>query len=256
MLANTNGDGRWHFVSEIASRRQLCDFTASRSSSSGQRSRQRHSSEPPPFSRHTSETAVRSDLEAFFETFDSSRRFGDRMLPGLKVSEMTKLRCLRHQGSEEPQSSSEDSVVECVVCLTAFQDGDKLLEMPCDFRHRLHEHCARTWLARSAACPICRIDVRTRLPECKTTKSTPMEWDPLAGSVQDRGQALYEGAYTRDGGVILRFEPTPPADWQRPVYIPPHLWHLAQYFEVSYPGVGAAHVWRVPGVSASLAGGA
>lgn len=30
------------------------------------------------------------------------------------------------------------------------------------------------------------------------------------------------------------------------MYIPSELWHLAQYFEVSYPGRGEAHVWRVP----------
>ena len=47
--------------------------------------------------------------------------------------------------------------MECVVCLTTLRDGDALLEMPCDFRHRLHEQfpvCDRRrwWRAGHGAC--------------------------------------------------------------------------------------------------------
>jgi hypothetical protein len=127
------------------------------------------------------------------------------------------------------------------------REGDVLLEMPCDFRHRLHEHCARTWLSRSANCPLCRVDVRTRLPAVQANATRLISQTTPDDLVDNAAPA--QGVRTRDGGIVIRFESTPPSDWERPVYIPTQLWHLAQYFEVSYPGVGAAHVWRVPALS-------
>ena len=51
---------------------------------------------------------------------------------------------------------------------------------------------------------------------------------------------------TRDGGVILRYEPTPPPDMPRPDYIPADQRHQAGYVEIEYPEHGVARVWRVP----------
>jgi len=154
--------------------------------------------------------------------------------------------------------SSEDSLVECVVCLSTLREGEWLLELPCDDRHRLHEQCAKSWLTRSAACPLCRVDVRTLLPGLQANAENALTVGTAGRSRRARRrrrrqrapvdrQGAIPGSRTRDGGIISRFEPHPPTSWDRPVYIPERLWHLAQYFEVSYPGMGLARVWRVAG---------
>jgi len=241
-------------------------------------SRRRHSSEPPP---HVSggacsaeEVQVLSDLEAFFEEFDLGEDTEDVTASWMKDSDIRQLRRIRYKGqpssaasisadaaptstvaATEGDQSSEDFPVECVVCLSFLEDGEWLLEMPCDERHILHESCAQNWLARSAACPLCRIDVRTLLPGLQAnTENGSLGIAGRSGSTTGQrrrrreladGQGVTPGARTRDGGIISKFEPHPSENWRRPLYIPERFWHLAQYFEVSYPGRGVARVWRV-----------
>lgn len=179
---------------------------------------------------------------------------------------------LRRDGAKSSTSSSPEGTPqalqveraakmggeECAVCLSAFLPGDPLLALPCDPRHRLHESCGTAWLGRCGVCPLCRADVRAMLPpaagaanhepEPRSEGSSPEAvlasrsppFSVLATSVV--------GCRTRDGGLVVRFEPNPPPGWERPVYIPPAHWHYAQYFEVSYSGLGDARIWRVPGL--------
>jgi len=231
-------------------------------------SRRRCNSEPPPCvsagASSTDEGQVLSDLEAFFQEYDLSREPEDATASWMKDSDMEQLRRIRYKGHPSsaatisadaaPMSSvattegdqiSEDSPVECVVCLSTLEEGEWLLEMPCDERHRLHEQCAQSWLARSAACPLCRVDARTLLPGLQANAGhTPRR---IGRRDLANGQHAIAGARTRDGGIISKFEPNPPENWARPVYIPERFWHLAQYFEVSYQGLGVARVWRVAG---------
>lgn len=242
------------------------------------RRKRRGASEPPlPSSGVKSilsvPVCVRSDLEDFFEQFDLQRSSpGNLHLqapPGLTASELAKLHRIRLSANDAagvpsiaPQSPSvaeagsvrdfaacagcEDSA-ECVVCLGSLCEGELLLEMPCDGRHRLHEPCARTWLTRSAACPLCRVDVRKCLG---MDASGEPATQPLPAS-----QQWLPLVHTRHGGILRRFEPWPLPTWERPVYIPAHAWHMAQYFEVSYPGFGDVRVWRVSGSGLHVAGG-
>jgi len=249
-------------------------------------SRRRSSSEPPPCGSGVAcsslETQVLSDLEAFFEEMDLGNDTQEVSVPYMKAADIRQLRRIRYEGQPSTavtisadaapattvattaaNQASEDSLVECVVCLSTLKKGEWLLEMPCDERHRLHEQCARSWLARSAACPLCRVDVRTLLPGLQAANAENAVSAGTAGRGRRArrrrrrggrrpqagadGQVAIPGARTRDGGIISRFEPHPPTSWDRPVYIPERLWHLAQYFEVSYPGMGLARVWRVAG---------
>jgi len=243
-------------------------------------SRRRCNSEPPPCvsdgACSTDEGQVLSDLQTFFEEFDLGDDTGDVTAPCMKDSDIQQLRRVRYKGQPPAAASmladaaptstiaategdqiSEDYPVECIVCLSTLEEGEWLLEMPCDERHRLHEQCAQNWLARSAACPLCRVDARTLLPVRQASaengsSGTAGRSRRARGSRRGRremadGQRAIPGARTRDGGIISKFEPHPPENWQRPVYIPERLWHLAQYFEVSYPGRGVARVWSVAG---------
>ena len=89
--------------------------------------------------------------------------------------------------------------------------------------------------AGSTYCPLCRIDLR-----------------PIFSSGADddaddeRMPSPRQLGFTRDGGVIMRYEPHPAADVPRPAYIPRELHAQAGCVEIMYPEAGLARVWRVP----------
>ncbi|XP_018460484.1 putative RING-H2 finger protein ATL61 [Raphanus sativus] len=49
--------------------------------------------------------------------------------------------------------------VECVVCLSELEEGDKAKLLP-SCKHWFHAHCIDAWLESHATCPICRTRVR------------------------------------------------------------------------------------------------
>ena len=132
-------------------------------------------------------------------------------------------------------TEGSSSYSECSVCLADFAAGESLVQLPCAAGHLFHAACAHAALARSVFCPLCRVDVRPALAasEPQAAASRP----PL--SPRQLG-------FTRDGGVILSYEPNPPAEVPRPSYIPRELHGQAGRVEIMYPDHGVARVWRVP----------
>lgn len=124
---------------------------------------------------------------------------------------------------------------ECSVCLADFAEGESLIQLPCAAKHLLHSTCASNCLLRSALCPLCRVDLRAIVLQSDS-----------ATEVHARPVTPRQLGYTRDGGVILKYEPNPPGELPRPSYIPPELHDQASYVEISYPRQGVARVWRVP----------
>lgn len=116
---------------------------------------------------------------------------------------------------------------DCAVCLADFADDEHVARLPCAAGHCFHVQCARQMLSRSTLCPLCRVDVRRLL--------TPPERPPTRRAF----------GFTRDGGVIVRYEPNPPADLRRPSYIPEADRERAGYVEIEYPSQGIARIWRV-----------
>eukprot|EP00397_Hematodinium_sp_SG-2012_P020096 GEMP01020686.1.p1 GENE.GEMP01020686.1~~GEMP01020686.1.p1 ORF type:complete len:267 (-),score=29.93 GEMP01020686.1:1636-2436(-) len=49
--------------------------------------------------------------------------------------------------------------IECSICLTEFQDGEEVMELPCATRHLFHTICALPWLRTSQHCPLCRLNI-------------------------------------------------------------------------------------------------
>ncbi|CAK9075590.1 unnamed protein product [Durusdinium trenchii] len=136
--------------------------------------------------------------------------------------------------------------LECAICLADVLAGEDTIQLPCAARHVFHDECARSWLSRNVTCPLCRVDVRALI---RSQRRMDLEADALAAPVSDppspRNSPRAFG-YTRDGGVITRYEPRPPAEVGRPHYIPVDLHHVAELVEVEYPDRGTARVWRVP----------
>ncbi|KAL3743473.1 hypothetical protein ACJRO7_018724 [Eucalyptus globulus] len=57
--------------------------------------------------------------------------------------------------SIERALSQEDA--ECCICLSAYEDGSELRELPC--RHHFHCGCIDKWLYINAICPLCKFNI-------------------------------------------------------------------------------------------------
>lgn len=56
--------------------------------------------------------------------------------------------------SEDLRRRLDLEQTECIVCLSDFQDGDRVRCLPC--KHVFHTACIDEWLGRDAHCPLCR----------------------------------------------------------------------------------------------------
>lgn len=49
---------------------------------------------------------------------------------------------------------------ECCICLSAYEDGIELRELPCG--HHFHASCIDKWLYINSTCPLCKFDISKR----------------------------------------------------------------------------------------------
>lgn len=191
---------------------------------------------------------IMDDLEDYFRRLDE-RRSGlegdaqtaasvDRFTP----AEMDLLLAVPYQ--------TDCGYGECAICLADFAVGDECLQMPCAASHVYHAACIRACLERSVFCPLCRVDLKAILPAADRASASTI--DTALPSPRQLG-------WTRDGGRILRYEPSPSAELLRPHYIPTALHGVASLVEVEYPDSpssgrqgGVARIWRVPRESAAV----
>lgn len=48
---------------------------------------------------------------------------------------------------------------ECAICMTSYEEKDKIAVLPCSNKHKFHSACVRSWLIVNSKCPLCRSDV-------------------------------------------------------------------------------------------------
>ena len=69
--------------------------------------------------------------------------------------EIEKLPTFQFQPSTGARAGDvDDSEVKCLVCQCEYEEGDKLLRLPCN--HCFHAPCAEQWLMEKDICPYCR----------------------------------------------------------------------------------------------------
>lgn len=205
---------------------------------------------PPSDGSNAPPANVMDDLEDYFERLDARRVEAARAqeapsIPSVERMTETEIEMLdRVQG---PGLRGND--FECAICILGVTEQDECFELPCAARHRFHVDCARSWLSRNVSCPLCRVDVRNLIRARAAAEEGPGTPPHDGGSSSPRESELMSprsSGYTRDGGVIARYEPRPPPELSRPAYIPPHLREVAELVEICYPNRGTARIWRVP----------
>ncbi|KAL3529576.1 hypothetical protein ACH5RR_008898 [Cinchona calisaya] len=90
------------------------------------------------------------------------QRNTNRRRPNMSQDDIEKLPSFDYSfriDDEEKEESSNGngsrSSLECAVCLENFKDGEKCRLLP-KCNHCFHADCIDSWLAKTAACPICR----------------------------------------------------------------------------------------------------
>ncbi|KAK8956217.1 E3 ubiquitin-protein ligase [Platanthera guangdongensis] len=78
---------------------------------------------------------------------------------------------------------------ECSVCLTAFQDGEKVRRLPA-CRHSFHAPCVDMWLYSHSSCPSCRTPVPRAVPERREGVGTAPEEDSGRRRSEEREVAI------------------------------------------------------------------
>ncbi|XP_072174336.1 uncharacterized protein [Diadema setosum] len=57
----------------------------------------------------------------------------------------------------------DDDMEKCTICLSYFEDDEEVRRLPC--MHLFHAECVDQWLVTNKRCPICRVDIETRMPK-------------------------------------------------------------------------------------------
>jgi len=199
---------------------------------------------------------VMEDLEDYFERLDARRGPSEAGAPeaadaatAASVERFSEEDFERLERVRGPGLRADG--LECPICLAAVDAQEECVQLPCAARHRFHVDCGRSWLTRNVSCPMCRVDVRHLIRIAASPAvplaSEPSQAPPPAADAEDAGQMSPRSfGFTRDGGIIARYEPRPPPELPRPPYIPEHLHEVAELVEIDYPDRGTARVWRVP----------
>lgn len=81
---------------------------------------------------------------------------------GLDESVIRSIPIFRFSKREKEGPERENSFVECAVCLSEFQEQEKLRVIP-NCGHLFHIDCIDVWLQNNANCPLCRTSISLAL---------------------------------------------------------------------------------------------
>ncbi|MFS7968808.1 putative transcription factor C2H2 family [Helianthus anomalus] len=103
------------------------------------------------YSRCTISSRASSTTSSFYHTSPPSSQ-----LRGLNAAAINSLPITIHR---QALSNTNDTTLECSICLGVFEEGEKVKVLPVCY-HRYHCECVDKWLVTHSSCPICRTSVR------------------------------------------------------------------------------------------------
>mmetsp|Transcript_10096 Transcript_10096/g.22711 ORF Transcript_10096/g.22711 Transcript_10096/m.22711 type:complete len:234 (-) Transcript_10096:36-737(-) len=203
---------------------------------------------PAPEARPQAPDTVLDDLQDYFARLDARRAEQEAAADAASVLSAASVE--RFEDGDfaalARDAGPDERGEECAICLASIANDEEVVVLPCAAAHRFHSACGLEWLSRNVTCPLCRVDVRTLVRSNRASMTSPPASND--GHAADRETQLSPRSFgfTRDGGIIRRYEPQPPPELQRPWYIRPEHYSIAELVEIEYPDRGTARIWRVP----------
>ena len=114
----------------------------------------------------------------------------------------------------------------CAICLNVYEDGDELLQLPC--QHFFHRECVDKWLRLSARCPLCNHDMNPEhdIKHSETAAVANLPLPDLAFAADFEAESAGQRWWRRGRGEHPRPRPRPRQQrqerwqprqpWQRP----------------------------------------
>ncbi|KAJ7959843.1 RING-H2 finger protein [Quillaja saponaria] len=118
--------------------------------------------------RRTSVTHVLGPASARFHHFrtfnfeDSS--ISNSPTKGLDSKAISSIPLFIYEATAEKDEQEENELLECAICLSAFEDGEIGRNLP-KCGHAFHVECIDMWLNSHSNCPICRASIVDRIVE-------------------------------------------------------------------------------------------
>jgi hypothetical protein len=78
---------------------------------------------------------------------------------------------------EDEKAATEDELVTCSICLCEYEDGERLVRLPCS--HIYHEECVSSWTTNHVRCPLCNFDLETATESNSVTSSSSPPQDSI-----------------------------------------------------------------------------
>ncbi|KAH7421428.1 hypothetical protein KP509_13G056900 [Ceratopteris richardii] len=91
---------------------------------------------------------------------DTGNRYGGDLISSLPTQRFSNQQCVK--------LSDNNLHGECVVCLSAFEEGEELCQLPmCG--HCFHKDCVAMWFFSHLTCPLCRRSIPSKLEQNSNT---------------------------------------------------------------------------------------
>ncbi|KAM3301906.1 E3 ubiquitin-protein ligase ATL41 [Capsicum chacoense] len=93
------------------------------------------------------------------------------------------------------KNDHENNSIECTVCLSVFEDGEKARTLP-NCKHIFHAECIDMWFQTHSTCPICRTEAE---PKKGTVEPTVPSAPPIESGNSTNVAINMEGIYSDCG---------------------------------------------------------
>lgn len=139
-----------------------------------------------------------SDVDPWWESDNGMGVMGPASRSRADASIVAQLRTLPMTGARLARRQRLDRDTSCVICLVDYEDGDKLLQLPC--QHSFHTECITGWFELNRTCPLCKRDVHEMLCSSRRDGGMGPSWDS-----GDEEEVEEDGAET--GGQVPQPRP-------------------------------------------------